>query len=87
MVIFTGFSTLSDVQTLIFDSARSPQSQGYVQGFSGDGFTGLALIYITFAIANWIAPAVVEWIGTRSQDKSSTWRVYLCCLCWSVPLS
>jgi hypothetical protein len=82
MVIFTGFSTLSDVQTLIFDSARSPQSQGYVQvifslsltimmdicqaqGFSGDGFTGLAIIYITFAIANWIAPAVVEWIGTR----------------------
>jgi hypothetical protein len=37
---------------------------GQAQGFSGDGFTGLAIIYITFAIANWIAPAFVEWIGT-----------------------
>lgn len=37
------------------------------QGFSGDGFTGLALIYITFAIANWIAPAVVEWTGHKTS--------------------
>ena len=77
MVIFSGFNTLSDVQELIFDSARRPQSQGFVevvflifmtdihqaQGFTGDGFTGLAIIYITFAVANWAAPAFVECIG------------------------
>ena len=78
MVIFTGFNTLSDIQALIFNSARKIDSGGYVkvikflisqpsnwgvQGFSGDGFTGLALIYITFAMANWLSPSIVEPCG------------------------
>ena len=36
-----------------------------MQGFTGDGFTGLAIIYSTFALANWAAPAVVEFTGTE----------------------
>ena len=36
LVIFTGFNTLSDIQTLIFDSARTPDSSGYVQVWSSN---------------------------------------------------
>ena len=37
----------------------------YVPGFSGDGFTSLAIIYAVFSIANWFAPPVVAFIGPR----------------------
>merc|ERR1712244_128718 len=36
MMVFTGFNTMSGIQALIFKSATTPDSGGYVDGFSGD---------------------------------------------------
>ena len=40
-------------------------SGGYVEGFTGDGFTSLAIVYAVFSVANWFAPPVVSKIGPR----------------------
>ena len=41
----------------------------YIQGFSGDGFLSLAVLYATFAVVNWLAPAFVEFIGNIKMFK------------------
>ena len=33
MFVFTGFNTMSGIQTLIFNSATNPDSGGFVPGF------------------------------------------------------
>eukprot|EP00092_Neocalanus_flemingeri_P109049 GFUD01140093.1.p1 GENE.GFUD01140093.1~~GFUD01140093.1.p1 ORF type:complete len:109 (+),score=24.99 GFUD01140093.1:139-465(+) len=38
MLVFTGFNTMSGIQAMIFKSATTPGSGGYVEGFKGDGF-------------------------------------------------
>merc|ERR1711936_1026366 len=65
LVIFAGFTTLADLQPLIFESTRNKDSSGYVEGFTADGFTGLAMIYISFAVFNWVAPLIVILIGPK----------------------
>ena len=65
MLVFTAFNTIGNVQTVILDSAKNATSAGYVEGFTGDGFTSLAIIYAVFSLANWVAPPVVAFIGPR----------------------
>lgn len=65
MLVFAGFQTMGNVQPIILDSARNQTSDGYVPGFSGDGFTSAAIIYAVFTFANWIAPPIVSKIGPR----------------------
>merc|ERR1712223_1230041 len=38
MFVFTGFNTMSGIQTLIFNSATKEHSGGFVPGFQGNGF-------------------------------------------------
>jgi hypothetical protein len=45
-LIFTGFGTTAGLQTIIFNSASNPASQGYVPGFHGNGFIRLASIKV-----------------------------------------
>merc|ERR1719397_2278561 len=65
MFVFTGFNTMSGIQTLIFNSATNPDSGGFVPGFQGNGFIASAVIYGVFSIASWLAPSVVAWRGPR----------------------
>jgi len=65
MLVFTAFQTMGNIQTTILSSASNPNSAGYVDGFSGDGFISLALIYAVFSLSNWFAPSVVALIGPR----------------------
>jgi len=64
-LVFTGFNTLGGIQTLIFESAKDPKSEGYVEGFQGVGQWSLAIIYMMFTCCNWIAPSVVAVLGPR----------------------
>lgn len=63
MMVFTGFNTMSGIQTLIFKSATTPGSGGYIEGFSGNGFICSAVIYAVFAVASWFSPSVVAFKG------------------------
>ena len=51
------------IQTLIFKSATTPDSGGFVDGFSGNGFISSAIIYAVFAVASWFSPSVVAFKG------------------------
>jgi len=65
MMVFTGFNTMSGIQAMIFKSATTEGSGGYVEGFKGDGFISSAVIYAVFSIASWLAPSMVAWKGPR----------------------
>lgn len=65
MLVFTGFNTMSGIQAMIFNSATNKKSGGYVEGFTGNGFTSSAIIYGVFSVASWLAPSVVAWKGPR----------------------
>lgn len=65
MLVFTAFQTMGNVQTTILKSASNKTSDGYVEGFTGDGYTSLAIIYSVFSFANWLAPSAVALIGQR----------------------
>ena len=65
MLVFAAFNTMGNVQTVILESATNRNSTGYEPGFSGNGFTSLAIVYAVFSVANWFAPPVVSKIGPR----------------------
>ena len=65
MLIFAGFDTLASVQQIIFDSAKNNASDGYVNGFHGDGYYSLAINYIMFSISNLFALPILSKIGPR----------------------
>jgi len=65
MLIFTAFQTMGNVQTTILNSAKSNSSSGFVDGFTGDGYTSLAVIYAVFSLSNWFAPSVIALLGPR----------------------
>jgi len=56
MLVFTGFNTMGGIQQLIFKSKAD---------FTGDGYWSLAIIYMVFTMANWIAPSVLAILGPR----------------------
>jgi len=56
MLVFTGFNTMGGIQQLIFKSKAD---------FTGDGYWSLAIIYMVFTLANWIAPSVLALLGPR----------------------
>ena len=56
---------MGNVQTTILNSAKNSTSGGYVEGFHGDGFTALAVVYASFSLFNWFAPSVLSILGPR----------------------
>ncbi len=64
LLTFTAFQTMSNIQTVILDSAQDPESDGYEKGFNGDGFIALCIIYGVSAVFNWFAPSVMT-VGKR----------------------
>lgn len=61
MLLFTAFQTSSMVEESVIEGAVK-ESNGT---FSGSGYTSLAIIYASFATANWAAPSVVSVCGPR----------------------
>ena len=61
---------------MIFNSATTPNSGGYIEGFNGDGFTAAAVIYAVFSVASWLSPSIVTWKGnqiSRSMNVLIYW--------------
>lgn len=56
----------------IFDSARDANSTGYVEGFTGSGYTSLAICYTVFAVSNWFVPSLISVVGPRISLKLGT---------------
>ena len=71
MMVFTGFNTMSGIQTLIFKSATTPGSGGYIEGFSGNGFICSAVIYAVFSVASWFSPSVVAFKGNKTKNAGT----------------
>lgn len=65
MFVFTGFNTMVGIQTLIFNSATTEGSGGFIPGFEGNGFIASAVIYGVFSFASWLAPSAVAWKGPK----------------------
>jgi len=63
---FAGFNTMGGIQTLVFDSAKNPDSGGFVEGYNGNGFWSLAISYLAFTFGNILAPSIVATIGPRA---------------------
>ena len=64
-LIFVAFNTMGNVQTVILDNAKDPESTGFVAGFEGEGFYSLAIIYAFSAILNRLAPPIITYIGLK----------------------
>ncbi|CAH1793783.1 unnamed protein product [Owenia fusiformis] len=61
MLIFTAFQTCGMIEQRVVDGAKKEPNST----FTGDGYTSLAIIYLTFAGANWAAPSIVAVCGPK----------------------
>jgi len=65
MFIFTGFNTMTGIQAMIFKSATTEGSGGFVEGFEGNGFISSAIVYAVFSLASWVSPSIIACTGPR----------------------
>ncbi|XP_052821047.1 UNC93-like protein MFSD11 [Mya arenaria] len=61
MLIFTAFQTASMAEQSVLKSAKNDSNST----FQGDGYTSLSVIYVVFAVSNWVAPSIVVYIGAK----------------------
>ena len=59
MLVFTGFHTLSSIQTL----AISGKGDKVVGG--GHGLVNLAIVYVVFGVFSWMSPSLLCLLGPR----------------------
>ncbi|RZF37371.1 hypothetical protein LSTR_LSTR009722 [Laodelphax striatellus] len=59
MGVFTAFQTTGLIQKTVLDSVEKDT------GMHVDGYTLLAIVYIVFALSNWLTPSIVATIGPR----------------------
>ena len=43
---------------MIIENAKDPSSSGYVEGFDGDGYFSLVVIYSCGTVSNLVAPSL-----------------------------
>lgn len=60
MFVFTAFQTMGNIEKTVLDSISHDDP-----GFTGDGYTSLAIIYATLAICNWMSPSIITITGPR----------------------
>ena len=65
LLMFTGFQTCGMVSQTVLKSYINETTINGTVHFEGNGYTSLAIIYIVFACANWLAPSVVSVIGPK----------------------
>lgn len=61
MFVFTAFQTSSMIEQTVLDSFKENENPN----FNGSGFVSLAIVYIVFAAANWIAPVIVAFLTAK----------------------
>ena len=79
LLMFTGFQTCGMISQTVLNSYINETTVNGTQTFSGSGYTSLAIIYIVFAAANWLAPSVVSFIGPKYSMMAGglTYTLYL----------
>ena len=65
MLVFAAYQTMGNVETTILKCACNQNSSGYVEDFSGSGYTSLAIIYAVLAFTNWFTPSLLAVIGPK----------------------
>ncbi|XP_025415301.1 UNC93-like protein MFSD11 [Sipha flava] len=70
MFVFTSFQTVSNVEKTVLKGIEKENPS-----FTGDGYTSLCIIYGVFAVFNWLAPAIINVIGSRKS-------IYLGSICY-----
>lgn len=65
MLLFTGFQTCQMVEETVLNSFINETRINGTSTFKGDGYTSLAILYMIFAFANWLAPSVVSILGAK----------------------
>nr|XP_002126089.1 UNC93-like protein MFSD11 isoform X1 [Ciona intestinalis] len=65
MLMFTGFQTCGMIEQTVLNSYKNETKVNGTVTYHGDGYTSLAIIYIVFAFANWLAPSVVSLLGAK----------------------
>ncbi|KAI2804911.1 DUF895 domain membrane protein [Blomia tropicalis] len=60
MLLFTSFQTGGMIQGAVVQSLKK-----YDSNYHADGFISMCIVYAVLAIANWFAPAVVNYLGPR----------------------
>ena len=63
---------------MVLESARDPNSTGYVEDFEGDGYIALAIIFAFSVVCDCFAPTVIAFLGLKLAllCGSGTFAVY-----------
>ncbi len=54
------------IQRVLIDNATNKNSSGYVEGFDGDGFVSLSIVYSVSCAVDLLAPSVVALAGMKA---------------------
>ncbi|TRY62646.1 hypothetical protein TCAL_11960 [Tigriopus californicus] len=71
LLLFTAFQTMGNIQSVILEGAKLNETDtgepndAFVDGFTGDGFTSLAILYAVSAVCNWFAPSIMVVMGMK----------------------
>ncbi|XP_050544035.1 UNC93-like protein MFSD11 [Daktulosphaira vitifoliae] len=60
MLVFTAFQTMGNIEKTILASIQNDYPT-----FTGDGYTSLSIIYVVFALSNWVSPTIISYAGSR----------------------
>lgn len=65
----------TEIYNIMFQKTVLKSIQKENPSFTGDGYTSLCIIYGVFAVFNWLAPAIINVIGSRKS-------IYLGSICY-----
>ena len=63
MLVFTGFHTLTSIQTLAISEKGETDSNTVRPG--GNGLVNLAIVYVFFGVFSWMSPSLLCLLGPR----------------------
>ncbi|PAA66280.1 hypothetical protein BOX15_Mlig022469g2, partial [Macrostomum lignano] len=61
MLVFTAFQTTGMLEESVLEAAQNDTGQD----FTGAGYKSLSIIYLVFAVFNWISPMIVALLGAK----------------------
>ncbi len=53
-------------QTVILESAKNPNSTGYVEDFNGDGFISLSIVYAVAFFCDFFSASIIALLGVKA---------------------